>query len=111
MYTAQWYSDNGIYIHFGESRDGPFVLNTPLNQPLGGAAQTIKAALQDGATTYTKTLDQRTIPIQFTLIAKGNSKLAMKTVLDEQSNLLSKAFLPKNNGMAFVSEWAWRSAC
>lgn len=96
MYTAQWFSDSGIYIHFGERE--PFILNTSLNQPLGGAAQTIKAALQDGATTYIKTLDQRTIPMQFTLIAKGNSKLKMKTVLDEQANLLSKAFLPKTMG-------------
>ncbi len=76
----------------------PFILNKPLHQTLGGRAQIVKAALQDGANTFVKTLDQRYIPIEFTLISKGNSKLKMKTVQDEHSNLLSKSFLPKTMG-------------
>jgi len=96
MYTAQWYSDNGIYIQFGEKK--PFILNEPLGQPLGAQAQTIKAALQDGATTYFSALEQRTIPIKFTLCAEGNSNLLVKTVLDEHLNLISMAFLPKTMG-------------
>lgn len=96
MYTLQWHSDSGLYIHFGEK--GPFVLNHPLRQVLGGNAQIIKASLQDGASTYNTTLDQRNIPVEFTVIAQGNSKLKLKTVLDEHSDLLSKAFLPKTMG-------------
>lgn len=96
MYTLQWYSDNGIYIQFGNKE--PFILNTPLHQVLGGNAQIVKSALQDGASTYGATLDQRHIPIEFTVVSRGNSKLKLKTVQDEHSDLLSKAFLPKTMG-------------
>lgn len=96
LYSLQWFSDSGIYIYMGEKE--PFILNKPLHQVLGGQAQIVKAALQDGTSTYIKTLDQRNIPIEFTFIPKGNRKLKMKTVWDETSNLLSEAFLPKTMG-------------
>jgi hypothetical protein len=96
MNTVQWIADNGIYIHFGEKE--PFILNSTLRRPLGGNAQIVKSAMQDGASTYITTLDQRNITVAFTAIAAGNSKLRTKTIRDEQSNLLSKAFLPKGMG-------------
>lgn len=96
MRSIQWVSDNGHYILFCDKP--PYILNTALRSDVGAVAQIFKAPFQDGATTYNASLEQRTITFPFTLIAKGNTGLKAKTVLDEHCNILNTAFTPKTIG-------------
>lgn len=93
MKTAQWISDNGLYICF--SYIGPFFLEESIRSGVGAIAQINRSPLQDGANTSNAQLEQRTILVKGALFAKGNRILRADTVLDETINILNEAFNPK----------------
>jgi hypothetical protein len=76
------------------------MLTKPIGAPLTAEAHIVKAALTDGAATYGANLEQRYVPVEFSLVARGNGGLPAKTVLDEYSNVLARAFSPKTSGWA-----------
>lgn len=101
MQTIQWLSDNGHYIWIGNT--GQYLLSGYVQTDIGSEAQTIKAPLQDGESTYDPTLDKMTITFQMALKIGGTRNVRAKTARDTMKNIVALAFSPNTFGRLIVN--------
>jgi phage-related protein len=93
--TAEWRSENGLVINFG---DKPFVLRDIVDN-LGANAQVVKAPGQDGATTYLVTLGQLSLNLVGSIHASRDTIDNMRASADKLQEQAKKAFAPNRFGL------------
>ena len=95
MRTLTYISDNGQIASFVNR--APYYFDK-LVSGAESSAQTEKTPRQDGATTYSVSLNPRTISLKGYIHAEGNTQLNVKTVIDEHKSFLDSCFNPKTFG-------------